>query len=182
MESSSLSQAGRTTLITYVLQSLPPYNFACFRVPSAVCKRMGSIVRSFWWGHDTGQRKIPLINWDTICKPKKEGGLGIKKFDILNQAMLAGQEGRIINHANIFLGKTLKVKYFPSEDLYSSKPKNLHTWIWKSILNSKHSILHQGKWIVGSGAQIPINHPVWRTRKATNQTLQTHLIYACYSG
>ena len=86
-----LSQAGRTTLISYVLQSLPLYTFSCFKVPESICNKMDAIVRSFWWGHETGDKKLHLINWDKICKPKRWGGLGIKKFSLMNQALLEKQ-------------------------------------------------------------------------------------------
>ena len=43
-----LSQAGRTNLITSVLQSLPLYTFACFKVPDTICNKMDSIIKSFW--------------------------------------------------------------------------------------------------------------------------------------
>ena len=46
-----LSQAGRTTLINSVLQTLPLYTFSCFKVPETICRRMDFIVRAFWWGH-----------------------------------------------------------------------------------------------------------------------------------
>ena len=39
-----LSQAGRTTLISSVLQSLPPYTFSYFRVFEQVCNKMDAIV------------------------------------------------------------------------------------------------------------------------------------------
>lgn len=52
---------------------------------------MDAITRAFWWGHDQGVRKMHLVNWDNICKPKKEGDLGLKKFSLVNQAMLAKQ-------------------------------------------------------------------------------------------
>ena len=42
-----LSQAGRTTLISSVLQSLPPYTFSCFRVSEQVCNKMDAIVWAF---------------------------------------------------------------------------------------------------------------------------------------
>lgn len=51
-----LSQAGRSTLISSVLQALPLYTFACFKVPDTICNKMDSIVRSFWWGHEQGER------------------------------------------------------------------------------------------------------------------------------
>ena len=59
-----LSQAGRTTLITSVLQSLPLYNFAWFQVPDTICNKMDSIIRSLWWGHEQGERKLHVLNWD----------------------------------------------------------------------------------------------------------------------
>lgn len=87
-----LSQAGRTTLISSVLQSLPLY---CFRMPESICNKMDSIVRAFWWGHELGEHKLHLIKWDQLCQPKRNGGLGIKKFSLMNQAMLAKQYWRI---------------------------------------------------------------------------------------
>ena len=44
-----LSQAGRTTLISSTLQSLPLYTFSCFKV---ICNKMDAISRAFWWGHE----------------------------------------------------------------------------------------------------------------------------------
>lgn len=42
-----LSQVGRTTLISSVLQALPLYSFSCFRIPKFVCNKLDEIVRSF---------------------------------------------------------------------------------------------------------------------------------------
>ena len=69
-----LSQAGRCTLISSVLQSMPLYSFSCFKIPEAVCNKLDAITRAFWWGHNPGERKLHLINWDTICQPKARGG------------------------------------------------------------------------------------------------------------
>ena len=53
-----LSQAGRTTLINSVLQTLPLYTFSCFKVPETIFRRMDSIVRAFWWGHAHVVKKL----------------------------------------------------------------------------------------------------------------------------
>ena len=42
-----LSQVGRTTLTSSILQSLPLYTFSCFRVPKQVCTKMDAIVQAF---------------------------------------------------------------------------------------------------------------------------------------
>ena len=36
------------------------------------------IQRCFLWGGSKGARKIPWVQWSDVCKPKSEGGLGIR--------------------------------------------------------------------------------------------------------
>lgn len=49
-----LSQAGRTTLISFMLQAMPLYMFYYFKIPKAVCNKLDAITKSFWWGHEIG--------------------------------------------------------------------------------------------------------------------------------
>ena len=53
---------------------MPVYIFTCFKVPEAICNKMDAISRAFWWGHDLGGKKMHLVSWDKVCKPKREGG------------------------------------------------------------------------------------------------------------
>jgi len=48
---------------------------------------MDTIIRAFWWGHGQGEKKLHLLNWESIYQPKRKGGLGPKKFGPMNQAM-----------------------------------------------------------------------------------------------
>ena len=52
---------------------------------------MDSNNHAFWWGYEHGENKLHLLNWDKISQTKKLGGLGIKKFKYMNQAMLNKQ-------------------------------------------------------------------------------------------
>jgi hypothetical protein len=45
-----LSQAGRLTLINYVLHSLPIAH-------KNICHKLDSIINAFWWGHDPDKKK-----------------------------------------------------------------------------------------------------------------------------
>ena len=107
-----LSQVGRTTLIASILQTLNLYTFSFSKVPETICKKMDSIVNDFWWGHDLGVRKLHLLNWNKICYPKSWGGLGLKKFILMNQAMLAKQYWRISQNPTSLVARTFKAKYF----------------------------------------------------------------------
>ena len=103
-----LSQAVRLTLINPVLNSITIYTFSNFKVPEAVCKKLDSLINAFWWGHDANRKKMHMTTWETITKPKTQGGLGIKKFGPMNKALLTKQYWRIRNNPNLLLSKTLK--------------------------------------------------------------------------
>ena len=131
-----LSQAGRTTLIASVLQSLPLYSFSWFKVLDHVCNKMDSIIRAFWWGHEHGENKLHLLNWDKISQPKVKGGLGIKKFKYMNQAMLNKQYRRICHNPQSLLAKTFKAKYFPTCSIHNYRSKPHHSWFWRNIIKT----------------------------------------------
>jgi hypothetical protein len=156
-----LSQAGRLTLINSVFNSIPICTFSVFKVPETVCKKLDSLINAFWWGHDSSRRKMHMTNWETITKPKTQGGLGIKKFGPMNKALITKQYWRIRNNPNLLLSKTLKSKYCPNGDLHSHKPNPKASWIWRTIMGQDNPKLRQASWRVGRGYNIPISHPAW---------------------
>ena len=156
-----LSQAGRTTLISSVLQSLPLYTFACFKVPESICNKMDSIIRAFWWGHETREKKLHLLSWESVCQPKRFGGLGFKSFKIMNQALLNKQFWKITQKPQSLLSRTFKAKYFPRDSLLDCCPKPHYSWVWRNIIKQNHPILREGTWWVGDGYNTPLQHKNW---------------------
>nr|KYP76171.1 Putative ribonuclease H protein At1g65750 [Cajanus cajan] len=80
---------GRICLINSVLTSLSLYIMSFYRMPKMVTKQLTTIQRSFLWGGKLDEKKKAWVSWEKICRPKKEGGLGIKKLDAFNEALLA---------------------------------------------------------------------------------------------
>ena len=140
---------------------MPLYTFSCFRVPDTVCDKLDAIIRAFWWAYDLGTRKLHFINWNEVCTPESEGGLGLKRFELMNQAMLAKQFWRIAHNPQSLLARTLKVKYFPKGFTHDCSPKPHNSWIWRNIIKSETIKLKEGKWWIGRGSYIPITHKDW---------------------
>ena len=57
-------------------------------MPKAVAKEIISIQRRFFWGKREGDRFHPLVKWEIIQLPRKQGGLGVGDMVIKNAAML----------------------------------------------------------------------------------------------
>lgn len=85
---SALSKVGRITLIKSVLNAIHVFLMQTVIVLVSVCKEMEKICRDFLWHGRSEARKIYLVNWDTVTKSKKLGGLGIRCMRSMNQAMV----------------------------------------------------------------------------------------------
>ncbi|XP_074300642.1 uncharacterized protein LOC141631938 [Silene latifolia] len=81
------SYAGRLTLVKHVLNTLHSYWASVFVLPKGVILRIEAICRNFLWDGSAEYRRTPLVAWDTICRPKQEGGLGLKNQELWNIAM-----------------------------------------------------------------------------------------------
>ena len=49
--------------------------------------------------------------WDDLCRPKDEDGLGFKKFEKMNQALVSKLGWWILSKKNCFCVKQLATKY-----------------------------------------------------------------------
>ncbi|KAK3218053.1 hypothetical protein Dsin_012023 [Dipteronia sinensis] len=84
-----LNKGGRLVLIKSVLSSIPSYFLSVFKVPIGVANTIEKLQRSFLWGDGIEKRKIHAIDWETMCKNKKFGRLGIGRMVDKNRSLLA---------------------------------------------------------------------------------------------
>ena len=77
-KSKFLSFAGRTILVKSVMSAMPNHVMQGVALPSHLCEKLDKINRDFLWGHSTdGKKRMHLVRWNKIIKPKEKGGLGI---------------------------------------------------------------------------------------------------------
>ncbi|XP_060967073.1 uncharacterized protein LOC115703967 [Cannabis sativa] len=117
------SKGGKEILLKSVIQVIPTYTMACFRIPSATCHSLESIMANFW--------------------SKKDGGLGFRSLVHFNQALLAKQAWRILKQPNSIVSKILFARYYPNSSFLNSTLGHSPSFVWRSICWGKE-LLHKG--------------------------------------
>jgi hypothetical protein len=68
-----------------------------------------------------------------MTKPKIQGGIGFRDLRIFNQALLAKQAWRLLEHPESLCARLLKAKYYPAGELLDTVfPKNASP-CWQGI-------------------------------------------------
>ncbi|RVW78513.1 putative ribonuclease H protein [Vitis vinifera] len=67
--------------------------------------------KRFLWGGGRLERKAHLIKWKVVCSPKEEGGLGIRKIEVLNKALLGKWVWRYAYEKENLWKRVIGVKY-----------------------------------------------------------------------
>lgn len=84
-----LNTAGRAVLVNAVLSSLPTYLMGAMILPPGVRDAIDAKRRAFLWiGSDRATGAQCLVAWEQVCAMKEDGGLGIRRLDTQNAALL----------------------------------------------------------------------------------------------
>jgi hypothetical protein len=108
---SYLSKGGRIALIKSTLSNLPTYMMSLFPIPALVAKQIEKIQRDFLWGGMNDEAKMHLVEWEKVCSPLDEGGLGIRNIRRFNQALLGKWLWRFAHEVGAWWRSVLVAKY-----------------------------------------------------------------------
>jgi hypothetical protein len=106
-----ISFGGRVVLLNAVLNAIPVFYLSYLKIPVQVWKKIRRLQREFLWGGRRGRKKISWIKWDTVCLPKKEGGLGVRDIRAVNISLLSKWRWRLLDNNQVVWKDVITSKY-----------------------------------------------------------------------
>uniref|UniRef100_A0A803Q6R3 Reverse transcriptase domain-containing protein n=1 Tax=Cannabis sativa TaxID=3483 RepID=A0A803Q6R3_CANSA len=170
-----LSTAGRHTLISSVLQSIPCYTMSTIKIPVSICSELDSILARFWWkgSSQQGERYHAWKSWADCCQPKRNGGLGFRKFKDVNMALLAKMAWYLLEGENSSKAwvNILTTKYCKVQDFWSVEANQNDSKVWRGILMNRDLCVKNTGFLVGDG-KIDIWTKPWVPRYSPEEVRQ----------
>eukprot|EP00253_Pinus_taeda_P028735 PITA_28735 len=160
----SLNMASRVVLIKSVLQAMPLYLFSILAAPKWVLKRIRNMQRDFLWGSSETNRKWALVKWDKICKPKIQGGIGLRDPETSNTIMNAKIWWQWVTTQGKLWAKIWRAKYAnnrPQEELIRFTPVDKGSLIWNAAKQHYQLIQKHSFWEIRNGCMARFWNDAW---------------------
>ncbi|XP_026383854.1 uncharacterized protein LOC113279375 [Papaver somniferum] len=153
----------RITLIKSILCSIPIYNMSVYKWVS-VMKTCERIIRNFLWTWNPYDRKCVILKWDKTCSPMEEGGLGIRRMEMVNKSLSRKLFGKM-QSSEAEWDKYMRAKFTNINGEWITGYKKSSVW---PGLNWVMGEVHQHtRWIPGTGERIY----VWRDNWVKDKSL-----------
>lgn len=161
-KANTLSFAGRVTVAQTSLASIPGYVLQSTPIPAAVCEEAERICRDFLWGSTADARKCHLINWETICRPKDEGGLGFRSLSLLNQAYMMKLAWGLVATPSKFWVRVLRAKYSCGPAAVPNvQNRNNASALWRAIVGTWEGVKKNLNWVIRDGQGVRFWKDAW---------------------
>jgi hypothetical protein len=95
-------------------------------------------------------KKMHLVNWNLVCSPKSQGGLGVLNLGYMNDALLTKWLWNLENSNGLWQNIITK-KYIKGKPLISVKQRQNDSQFWKKLLSLREVFFKHCKVVVGNG-------------------------------
>ncbi|KAJ6836360.1 uncharacterized protein M6B38_328170 [Iris pallida] len=90
-QAAGLSFGGRIELVRSVITGITMFWFQSIQIPTATIRKVEAICADFIW-----RGGMHAISWDQLCRPRKEGGVGLRPLHTIRKAACVKMAWRFI--------------------------------------------------------------------------------------
>lgn len=156
-----LSFAGRLQLSLSVLSSMQVYWFSVFLLPVSVTKAIERLIRNFIRGGVEMAQGKGKVAWKDVCKPKDEGGLGIRSIQTRNKTLTAFHIWSILTNRDSLWVKWIHTYRLGSKNFWQVKVPWDALISWRRILGIREEFRMFFRTDIGNGRDVSLWYDNW---------------------
>ncbi|GJR90251.1 hypothetical protein Tco_0214262, partial [Tanacetum coccineum] len=146
----SLSIAGRLQLVQSVISSMHVYWASVFILPTSILLDIEQIMRGFLWCQGSRKKGKSKVAWEVVCLPKDEGGLGIRRLDMFNKALMATHIWKLLTMKESLWVTWIHLHKIKDRNFWDLPCRGKMSWAWRKVLQLRPFIrtcIEQVDWV-----------------------------------
>ncbi|GKB96391.1 reverse transcriptase zinc-binding domain-containing protein [Tanacetum coccineum] len=142
-----------------------------FIIPNGVLVDIEQCMRNFLWSPGASLKGKAKVDWDVVCLPKDEGGLGIRRLDHFNSALMVSHIWKLLSLKESLWVKWIHAYKLCGRNFWDIPLRGNMSWGWRKILQLR-PIVREFIWHkVGNGS----NTSLWYDRWCAASPLANHV-------
>lgn len=131
------------------------------RLPQSICSVLNKLNRNFLWGSTYDQRRLHLVKWETVTKPKKQEGLNLREAHTANKVHLTKLGRNPLAGDESVWATVIRGKYLKQGNILQYTPRPTDWATMKGITKSIQSVQDGFGWSLGNGESISLWFDAW---------------------
>ncbi|GJY50957.1 RNA-directed DNA polymerase, eukaryota, reverse transcriptase zinc-binding domain protein [Tanacetum coccineum] len=119
-----------------------------------------SFKRFLWNSVDSAKGKA-RVSWDSVCRPKDQGGLGFKPLAKWNEVLLVAQVWKIMESKESPWVKWVNTVKLKGSSIWQVNESGSDSWGWRNMLMIRDKIKPFVSYKIGNGKSISAWHDKW---------------------
>ena len=152
----SLSYAGRTQLISSVIYGIINFWLSTFSLPKGCLEKIESLCSRFLWAGNIDGSKGAKVSWSTVCLPKCEGGLGLRRLTDWNSTLSLRFIWFLFSENVSLWTQWHKYHNIKASSFWELKESPRDSWTWKALLRLRPLAARFVKAFVGNGDRVSL--------------------------
>ncbi|GJX24645.1 reverse transcriptase zinc-binding domain-containing protein [Tanacetum coccineum] len=110
------------------------YWASMFILPSRVLLDIEQIIRHFLWSHGSSKRCQSKVAWEVVCLPKDEGGLGVRRLDTFNKALMVSHMWKLLSLKESLWVRWVHIYKLNNRNFWDVLIRGNISWGWRKVL------------------------------------------------
>lgn len=136
-------------LIRHVLQGIPIHLLFALNPPVGVIRQLHRMFARFFWKNTADKKSRHWVSWDTLCLPRKEGGVGFRSLRDVSNALFFKLWWNLRSKPSQW-GSFMVNKYCKKLHPVIAQSRGAST-IWKKMVMMRELMEHQIGWQIKKG-------------------------------
>ncbi|GJR73274.1 RNA-directed DNA polymerase, eukaryota, reverse transcriptase zinc-binding domain protein [Tanacetum coccineum] len=153
------------------------YWASIFLLSKQVIYEINKILKGFLWCQGELTRGKAKVSWKNVCKPKDQGGLGIKDLGVWNEVLMTKHLWNVAVKNDTLWVKWIYKERLKGKSVWEVNCDSNCTMGWKSILSLRDKIRKHIIWKIGNGKSINVWQDNWCSVSPLSDFIGTRDIY-----
>nr|GEX10750.1 hypothetical protein [Tanacetum cinerariifolium] len=123
--------------------------------------RLQLLMRRFLWSQGESQKGKSKVAWEVVCLPKKEGGLGVRRLELFNKALMVSHIWNLLSRKESLWVRWVHTYKLRGRNFFELPFRGSMTWSWRKILQLQPLIRDHVWYRIGDGATCSLWFDRW---------------------